>query len=139
MYAGFLLDGIKFVGGQKLFCNAKSLEITKCTMIPYGCGVPWVLLLLPQDSSPFSKGLQARSAQFAGSSPLLLVVSPSLPTIPSPPQRNVALECCLTWLTPSLSSHLPSMPGSLPAILYVPWCVYPSSHFLAYFIALQLV
>ena len=111
MYAGFLLDGIKFIAGQKAFCNAKSWEITKCATIPYGCGVPWVLLVLCQDPSLFSRGLQALSAQFAGSSLLLLAVSPSIPNLPSPPQRNVVLQHCLIWLTPSLSSHFLGMPA----------------------------
>lgn len=139
MYAAFLLDRIKFVAGQKPFFNTKSWEVTKCTTIPYGCDVPWVSLVLCQDPSLFSEEPQALSTQFAGSSLLLLAVSPSLPNLPSPPQRNVVLEHCLTWLTSSLSSCFPIIPGSLPAILYIPWCVYPSSHFLVCFITLQLI
>lgn len=29
-----------FFAGQKTFCSTKSQEITMCTIIPYGCGVP---------------------------------------------------------------------------------------------------
>lgn len=94
----------------KAILQCKSWEITKYTTIPYGCGVPWVFPLLCQDPSLFSKAASNCSVCQIQPAAVSCLPFPSQPPQPAAP-RNVVLERCLMWLTPSLSSQFPGMPA----------------------------